>query len=269
MNKKSQENSQAPASLPEIDPEETFRFACGPALPCFNRCCAKLTLPLTPYDVVRLCHRLSLPSSEFLRLYTGRRPERETGFFSFHLRMLETPKAPCPFVRPSGCSVYEDRPGACRLYPLGRGARLSREGISERFFLIRERHCRGFEAGPERSAQEWFAEQGLKQYNYFNDRYMRLLSLVAASGLPLDRRLAAMSVLCLWQIDRFRESIISMNLFSYLAIDADMHALCLEKSVAGSEACLDFGISWLEFSIFGSTGGLKGKPACRSAGKAG
>lgn len=259
VKKESQENPELDASLPEIAPEEKFRFACGPELPCFNRCCAQVSLPLTPYDVLRLSRNLDLPSAEFLSLYTGRRPEPETGFFSFHLRMLDTPRAPCPFVRSSGCSVYQDRPGACRFYPLGRGARLSREGIAERFFMIREEYCRGFEAGPERSAQEWFAGQGLKPYNYFNDRYMRLLSLVAASGSPLDGRLAAMAVLCLWQIDRFREFIIGMDLFSRLDLDAGLQSLCLQESAAGNEACLDFGLAWLELAIFGEAPGLKSK----------
>lgn len=166
--------------------------------------------------------------------------------------MVDSPQAPCPFVGSSGCSVYEDRPGACRFFPLGRGARISREGIAERFFMIREEYCRGFDSGPKRRPHQWFAEQGLKPYNYFNDRYMRLLSLVAASGLPLDRRLAAMSVLCLWQIDRFRAFIIKMDLFSQLEIDTDRSALCLEESAAGREACLDFGMSWLELAIFGA-----------------
>ena len=38
-------------SLPELQADETFCFDCNPQVPCFNRCCAELTLPLTPYDV--------------------------------------------------------------------------------------------------------------------------------------------------------------------------------------------------------------------------
>ena len=41
-------------NLPELEPGKTFCFACHPEVPCFNRCCAELTLPLTPYDVLRL-----------------------------------------------------------------------------------------------------------------------------------------------------------------------------------------------------------------------
>ena len=41
-------------SLPELQADETFCFDCNPQVPCFNRCCAELTLPLTLYDVLRL-----------------------------------------------------------------------------------------------------------------------------------------------------------------------------------------------------------------------
>ena len=49
-------------SLPELKPDETFCFDCNPDVPCFNRCCAELTLPLTPYDVLRLRRNLGLGS---------------------------------------------------------------------------------------------------------------------------------------------------------------------------------------------------------------
>ena len=57
-------------SLPELKPDETFCFDCNPDVPCFNRCCAELTLPLTPYDVLRLRRNLGLGSEEFLGTFT-------------------------------------------------------------------------------------------------------------------------------------------------------------------------------------------------------
>ena len=35
-------------NLPEIKANERFCFDCHPQVPCFNQCCAELTLPLTP-----------------------------------------------------------------------------------------------------------------------------------------------------------------------------------------------------------------------------
>ena len=57
-------------SLPELKPDETFCFDCNPDVPCFNRCCAELTLPLTPYDVLRLRRNLGIGSEEFLGTFT-------------------------------------------------------------------------------------------------------------------------------------------------------------------------------------------------------
>ena len=49
---------------------QRFAFACHPGVKCFNLCCAKLELPLTPYDVLRLKNCLGLPAGEFLEQYT-------------------------------------------------------------------------------------------------------------------------------------------------------------------------------------------------------
>lgn len=243
-------------SLPQLAADERFSFDCGPQQPCFNRCCAELTLPLTPYDVLRLRRQLGMESEEFLRVFTAMRSVPDTGLPLPLLRMLESPDAPCPFVTPGGCSVYEDRPGACRCYPLGRGARLGREGIAERFFLVREEHCRGFDCGSSRTPAQWLENQGMRPYTASNDRYMRLMSLVRATGKPLEPRLATMSILCLYQLDKFRELITSMRIFSRVSVDADRQALVLEDSRQGDEAALNFGLDWMELVIFGACPGL-------------
>lgn len=245
--------------LPCLDKDEKFHFACGPSVPCFNRCCAQLNLPLTPFDTMRLARNLGMPASGFLRAFTGMRAEETTGFPMFHLRMIESPEAPCPFVTPAGCAVYEDRPGACRSYPLGRGTKLGRKGIVERFFLIREPHCHGFEAARDWSAGEWFENQGLDEYNRFNDAYMRLLSLVAAGERPIEQRLRSMAILCLWQPDQFRDFLRKMDVFSKLETGRHDQAKIEEDSAAGDKACLAFGLDWLELVIFGNSRDLKRK----------
>ena len=68
-------------NLPELEPGKTFCFACHPEVPCFNRCCAELTLPLTPYDVLRLRrHMNNMPSEAFLNDFTRMRTFPDTGF---------------------------------------------------------------------------------------------------------------------------------------------------------------------------------------------
>lgn len=252
----SEENFDMPGDLPIIGPDETFCFACGPDSPCFNRCCAQLNLPLTPYDVLRLRRNLDLPAGEFLRMFTCMHADGETGFPMFHLRMIESVDAPCPFVTPAGCSVYDDRPGACRSYPLGRGARIGRDGVCERFFLVREEHCRGFDTGLEQTPAQWFAEEGLSQYIAFNDKYMRLLSMVRATGSPLDSRLSGMVSLCLWQMDNFRQFVEKVDLHTQVDGPAIANADMLTDSLSGDTALLELGMSWLELIIFGKAPSL-------------
>jgi hypothetical protein len=54
-----------------------FRFACHPQVPCFNECCRKLTLVLTPYDVLRLKNRLEISAGEFVDQYCEVEPGPE------------------------------------------------------------------------------------------------------------------------------------------------------------------------------------------------
>lgn len=238
-------------SLPEIGPDETFVFDCGPHMPCFNRCCAELTLPLTPYDVVRLRRQLGMSGEDFLRTFASMRSFPDTGFPLPLLRMLESPDAPCPFVTPAGCSVYEDRPGACRCYPLGRGARMGADGVAERFFLVREEHCLGFDHGTARTPAQWFANEGMDRYTDFNDRYMRLMAMVRATERQLEPRLATTAILCLYQLDKFRELITAMRIFSRVEVAPELQARIMEDSLAGDEAALGFALDWMELLIFG------------------
>ena len=246
-------------NLPELSQNETFCFDCNPEVPCFNQCCAELTLPLTPYDIMRLCRHFGQPSQDFVSTYTEAQPHPETGLLLYTLKMNAEPGEPCPFVSPAGCMVYENRPSACRTYPLGRGTKMGPEGVQERFFLVREAHCHGFDAGSERTAQEWCENQGLAPYNASNDRFMRLMSLVQASGKPLDERLQGMARLCLFHLDSFRQMIEKMRIFAHLDLTSERKKLILEDSLQGDTACLDFAMDWMELVIFGRAEGLSRK----------
>ena len=73
-------------SLPEIDPATPFTFACHPNVGCFNACCGDLNLLLTPYDVLRLCRGLNLPSAAVLEKHCELGLYPDTGFPAIHLR---------------------------------------------------------------------------------------------------------------------------------------------------------------------------------------
>ena len=171
------------------------------------------------------------------------------------LNMLKDPDETCPFVTPAGCHVYEDRPSACRSYPLGRGTQLSRNGVSETFYLVQEPHCHGFDDGRDWTAREWFEHEGLEPYNVSNDRYMRLGAMITASGSPISEKMGNMALLCLYQLDRFREFITTMNIFKRVEVDEERQKAIMESD----EAALEFGYDWVELVLFGQSEGLKKK----------
>ncbi|EPR37496.1 protein of unknown function UPF0153 [Desulfovibrio sp. X2] len=243
-------------SLPEVKPGESFRFACHPGVKCFNACCGDLTLMLTPFDVMRLRRNLALSSREFLASLADVSVAPDTGFPLLRLRMTDAPGKPCPFVRREGCSVYPDRPGACRTYPIGRASRLDAEGgIIEQFFLVREPHCKGFDEDKDWTPGEWLSDQGLKIYNAANDRYVRLLARQKKSGAAIDHKKATMVLMALYQLDNFRSFVKDMGLFKRLDVDAERQ----EKVLAEDEAALDFALDWVELALFGDAEGLSRK----------
>jgi Fe-S-cluster containining protein len=104
-----------------LEENDTFAFRCHPAVACFNRCCRNLNLFLYPYDVLRLKKRLGVSSDRFLEHYVDV-VLRDASFFpEVLLHMSADAEKTCPFLTPPGCSVYPDRPDACRTFPLEQG----------------------------------------------------------------------------------------------------------------------------------------------------
>ena len=229
--------------------EDTFTFACGPHVPCFTECCQKLELLLTPYDALRLRIRLGLSSEEFLDKHTLMRMRTAHGFPEIMLQMdLENEKR-CPFVTPQGCSVYEDRPAACRIYPLGRASTAHPlDGTHREFyFTVREDHCRGFEQTRTWKVREWLQDQGLETYNRLNDLLMELYVLkTRARGLDLGPQHMQMFVMSCYNSEKFRDFIFKSAFLSRFAVPADTVAALQSDDVA----LLEFAFRWLRFALF-------------------
>ncbi len=250
------------AGLPEIVPGETFFFSCHPDVPCFNACCAELTLPLTPYDVLRLTRNLGMSSEQFFEEFVEAGAVEDTGFPRVHLLMQDIPGRPCPFVTGQGCAVYPDRPSACRTYPLGRGCRPDgASGLREQYFLVREEHCRGFEQHAAFTTATWLSDQGLVPYHLANDRYMLLLARYKekSGGAILSGRLATMALLCLYQQDRFADLIRSVGLFERVRPLTPEAGERMARALDDPEARLDFALDWLELVFLGGGAALAPK----------
>ncbi|RJQ61468.1 MAG: YkgJ family cysteine cluster protein [Desulfobacteraceae bacterium] len=184
-----------------------FAFSCHRRVSCFNDCCRELNQYLTPYDILRLKNHLGLCSGDFLKKYTVQYIGPQSGFPMVSFRADGRSGAKCPFVAESGCSVYEDRPSSCRIYPLVRIVSRSRESgaVSERYMLLKEDHCFGFEEMENHSVKSWIECQRVAEYNAMNDLVLELISLknTKMPG-PLKEESKHLLRLALFDIDGFR-----------------------------------------------------------------
>jgi len=197
-------------SLPEhvtpIDKKETFVFSCHPGITCFTECCRNLELSLSPYDVLRLKKTLGITSQQFIDEYAVVEFTKEDLHPKVYLGMVDDGQVSCPFVDKHGCLVYKDRPGACRTYPLGRGAYQYSEGLREVFVLLHEPHCQGFAQKTSYTVQSWYADQGILEYNTHNDILLPIFnSHFFNERIRLTEKQADLFILALYNVDQFRE----------------------------------------------------------------
>lgn len=191
--------------IERIDPGEHFSFLCHRQIGCFTHCCCELELALTPYDVLRLRKATRLHSRELLEKYIISEQHAEEIFPRFYLTMVDDGKASCVFVTPKGCSIYQDRPGACRSYPLGRAASRKNGRIDDFYVLLHEPHCLGFTEHTIQTVSSFSRSQGLEPYNHFNDL---LTAITQHEKIQLGQRISGKQrqnyTLALYDIDTFR-----------------------------------------------------------------
>jgi hypothetical protein len=228
----------------------TFRFECHPGMSCFTRCCANLNLVLTPYDILRLKNRLQLSSDAFLQRYTADVSDGTTGLPLVRLKMGNDEHRHCPFVTHEGCTVYEDRPGACRLYPLGRAAArmCTARRTEEQYFLVKEPHCLGLNEEKEWTVAAWEADQGLTEYNSMNDLFMDIVGAQPLKRLKAlgDRRLQMYYTGC-YNLDAFRQFIFKSTFLKRFDIADEVQRRIRHDDVA----LLKLAGRWLKFALFG------------------
>lgn len=245
-----------PQNVTRFEDGESFCFACHPAIACFTDCCRQLELPLTPYDILRLKKACALTSEEFLDRFVIIEHDGQEAFPRFYLSMVDDGRESCVFVAKAGCAVYEDRPGACRAYPLGRAAIRQTNGdmgnravrMDEFFVLLKESHCQGFAEQQPHTASSYSTEQGLERYNHFNDAVAAILQHdQIRQGKKLSEKQLDLFTLALYNLDSFRTRLFAGNLPDCPPLD-DTTTIRL----INDEELLLYGIQWLEKQLFGN-----------------
>ncbi|MBW1741490.1 MAG: YkgJ family cysteine cluster protein, partial [Deltaproteobacteria bacterium] len=205
---------------------------------------------LTPYDILRLKKRLKLSSGEFLKRYTTHHIGPASGLPVVTLKMLAHENLNCPFVSKAGCTVYADRPGSCRIYPLARiTQRKPNQHTCEEFYIIiKEPHCLGFQESKAWTVKEWKQDQAVALYDEMNDLLMDIISLKNRSGRRrLTHRENELFYLACYDLDRFRGLVFEKRLWKTHPIEEEVIKALEEDDVA----LMRFGIEWIKGRLFG------------------
>ena len=229
----------------------SFQFRCHRNVKCWNACCSNIDIPPTPYDILRLKKRLDMPSGEFLKQYSTPYEMDKDGMPGVKLKPVDDGTA-CQFMTPEGCGVYEDRPTACRYYPVALlTMRRSDEYVDRSAYaMVKEKHCLGHQEEKTQTIEQYRAEQGVIEYDEKAHAWRQLIVKRKSAGpsigkpSPVSNQLFFMAS---YDMDRFRAFIMSPSFNETYNIPVEVMALL----IADDEALLDFGLNFLRHTLFG------------------
>jgi Fe-S-cluster containining protein len=158
------------------------------------------------------------------------------------LKMMEDQKKTCPFVGPDGCSIYQDRPWSCRMYPV------FPVSAEEEEFLIEEKaSCLGFKEDKQTTTREWKKDQDIHTFDEMNQPYKEITRHdYFMNGNKLDQGKAKLLYRACYDIDAFRKFIFESRFFDIYDVEKDV----IEKIKSNDEELLSFGYRWVKFSLF-------------------
>jgi Fe-S-cluster containining protein len=247
----------SPTTLPpelqgkrQLTGDGRYVFGCGSSLPCFTRCCADVNIVLTPVDVLRLSRRLGLTTTEFLARHALVPIAKDLQLPVVMLRMGEDEGRRCVFVGEAGCTVYEDRPWSCRMYPVAMALPPARAGFEPRplYFLLEDEFCHGREAGRTWSVDEWRRDQGIEEREELESGFRDLVSHPwFIGGRQLDPKRCEIFFTACYDLDRFRSFVFESTFLDRFDLEKDT----VERIRVDDEALLRFAFRWLRFALFG------------------
>ncbi len=204
--------THASQNLTENSP---FNFACHDALPCFTQCCKDVNIYLTPFDVLRLRQALGMGSSGFLAKYTRSFLAKAANIPVVQL-LMEPRTLYCPFVSEEGCRVYENRPWACRMFPLD----LSSTDAQFRIIVGKER-CKGLCERSRGTVRDWLESQRVLEYAEMDRAFQSVVPERFKPGAPMNEGLGRMLFMA-YDLDRFAELLKDSRFLTFHEVDDEM-----------------------------------------------
>ena len=242
---------ESPVQPVELSLDSEFQFNCHKGIACFNACCKNIDITLMPYDILRLKRRLKLSSQEFVAQYTI---PFEMDFHGMPGLKMATKRGTteCAFLRREGCSVYEDRPAACRYYALGNmGVRKKDESqIEDIYFLVKEDHCLGHSEPLKQTVRGYRNTQGIEKYDEMNREWRDLILKKRSSGPTVGKpsqRSMLLFDMCSYDMESFREFIQSDGFQALFDLDRDT----VNELLDNEDKLLLFSFRFLKQVLFG------------------
>jgi Fe-S-cluster containining protein len=212
---------QPTQGAPNLTENSPFNFACHDGLPCFTQCCKDVNIYLTPYDTLRLRQALRIGSSEFLGKYT-RSFLSKVGNIPVVQLLMDPQTLYCPFVAEEGCRVYENRPWACRMFPLD----LASTDAQFRLIAGKER-CKGLSERSKGKVRDWLECQGVLEYAKMDTEFQSVVPQGFKPGAPMNEGLGRVLFIA-YDLDRFAELLKDGRFLIFHEVDDEMVSLARE-----------------------------------------
>ncbi len=243
--------AESPVVPNMVGVEHVIQFSCHKGISCWNACCSNIDISLTPYDILHLKKRLGISSTQFLKDYTLPFEFEKDGIAGVKLRPVEGGSA-CRFMKPEGCGVYEDRPTACRYYPVALLSMRKQDEYVDRhsYAIVKEDHCKGHKVDRRLSIADYRQEQGLEDYDELARGWRQLVLKKKSSGPTIGKpslRSRQLFFMACYDIDRFRE-FVSAESFAKLF---DLPPAEKDALLADDVALLQFAYRFLRQVLFG------------------
>ena len=193
-------------------------------------------MTLAPYDVIRLQKRLGMNSEEFLKAHTV--PFQLDADGVPGIKMRTDDEGACLFLDgEKGCSVYGDRPTVCRYYPVALLNMREKDSYEAKrqFSLVKEAHCKGHEEPREITLRDYRKEQGVEEYDEFNQSWYELI-LKKKSGGPGVGKPNDMSLqlffMASFNFDMLRRFVMSDNFKATYDLPEETYAEAADDDIA-------------------------------------
>jgi Fe-S-cluster containining protein len=206
---------------------------------------------------------LKITSGNFLTSYTATLIG-DSGLPVVVLRMSEDEKKNCPFVTPGGCKIYEDRPWACRIYPLKpESTDITEKSGKEYYSIMDVPFCLGLAEDTVMTVEGWKVEQGIPIYLEMEKPFKKITMNKSLSDKKIiNKKIQEMYYMACYDLDRFRRFVFESKFLKTFEVDTET----VEKIRQDDVELYKFAMRWLEYGLLGQHV-LKMKPDVMEAKK--